>query len=75
MGGATLGKPGAHSRTKSMPIVASVTLAHMSTRGRALLLLWLFTDAANDNNFNGNFFAGSVTLTRTDPQAWWQVGD
>ena len=47
----------------------------MSTRGRALLLLWLFIDAANDNNFNGNFFAGSVTLTRTDPQAWWQVGD
>ena len=35
MGGATLGKPGVHSRTKSVPIVASVTLAHMSTRGRA----------------------------------------
>ena len=32
-----------------------------------------FPAAAHDNNFNSDFFKGSVTLTRTDPQAWWQM--
>jgi hypothetical protein len=28
--------------------------------------------AALDGNTNGNFFAGSVTATNLDPNAWWQ---
>jgi hypothetical protein len=29
--------------------------------------------SAVDGNTNGNFFAGSVTATGLDPNAWWQV--
>ncbi len=29
--------------------------------------------SAVDGNTNGNFFAGSVTHTNADPNAWWQV--
>ena len=36
-------------------------------------MLFRSAGAAVDGNTNGNFFAGSVTHTNTDQNAWWQV--